>query len=50
MSEHPLVGVVMGSQSDYEVFSSAIEILLVLEIPYEARVLSAHRTPDQLFE
>jgi 5-(carboxyamino)imidazole ribonucleotide mutase len=50
MSEHPLVGVVMGSKSDYEILSAAIEILRVLEIPHEARVLSAHRTPDQLFE
>ncbi len=50
MSEQPLVGVVMGSKSDYEVLSAAIEILRALEIPSEARVLSAHRTPDQLFE
>ena len=51
MSEQqPLVGVVMGSKSDYEILSAAIEILRVLEIPHEARVLSAHRTPDQLFE
>ena len=45
-----MVGVVMGSKSDYEVLSAAIEILRTLEIPCEARVLSAHRTPDQLFE
>jgi 5-(carboxyamino)imidazole ribonucleotide mutase len=45
-----LVGVVMGSKSDYEVLLPAIEILRVLEITCEARVLSAHRTPDQLFE
>lgn len=45
-----MVGVVMGSKSDYEVLLAAIEILRVLEIPHEARVLSAHRTPDQLFE
>lgn len=50
MSKQPLVGVVMGSKSDYEVLLAAIEILRVLEIPHEARVLSAHRTPDQLFE
>jgi 5-(carboxyamino)imidazole ribonucleotide mutase len=50
MSEQPLVGVVMGSKSDYEVLLAAIEILRTLEIPCEARVLSAHRTPDQLFE
>ncbi len=49
MSEQPLVGIVMGSKSDYEVLSAAVEILRALEIPHEARVLSAHRTPDQLF-
>ena len=50
MSDQPLVGVVIGSKSDYEVLLAAIEILRALEIPCEARVLSAHRTPDQLFE
>ncbi len=48
--KHPLVGVVMGSKSDYDVMSAAVEILKVLNIPYEARVVSAHRTPDLLFE
>jgi 5-(carboxyamino)imidazole ribonucleotide mutase len=48
MSEKPLVGVVMGSKSDYEILLAAIEILRALEIPHEARVLSAHRTPDEL--
>jgi len=48
MSEHPLVGIVMGSKSDYEVLLPAVEILKELGIPHEARVLSAHRTPDQL--
>jgi 5-(carboxyamino)imidazole ribonucleotide mutase len=45
-----LLGVVMGSKSDYEVLAPAIEILKELGIPYEARVVSAHRTPDWLFE
>ena len=49
MSEFPLVGIVMGSKSDYEVLSPAVDILRELEISHEARVLSAHRTPDQLF-
>jgi 5-(carboxyamino)imidazole ribonucleotide mutase len=49
MDEKPLVGVVMGSKSDYEVLSAAVEMLQVLGIPYEARVVSAHRTPDLLF-
>ena len=50
MSEQTLVGVVMGSKSDYDVMSAAVEILRELGISCEARVLSAHRTPDQLFE
>ena len=50
MSEQPLVGVVMGSKSDYEVLSAAVEILRALEIPHEARIVSAHRTPDWLFK
>lgn len=50
MSEQPLVGVVMGSRSDYETMSAAVEILRTLEIPHEARIVSAHRTPDWLFE
>jgi 5-(carboxyamino)imidazole ribonucleotide mutase len=49
MSEKPLVGVVMGSKSDYDVLAAAVEVLRVLEIPHEARVVSAHRTPDLLF-
>jgi 5-(carboxyamino)imidazole ribonucleotide mutase len=40
----------MGSKSDYDVLSAAVEILRALEIPHEARVVSAHRTPDRLFE
>ena len=50
MSEKPLVGVVMGSKSDYETLSAAVEILRVLEIPHEAKIVSAHRTPDWLFK
>ena len=50
MSDQPLVGVVMGSQSDYEVLSAAVEILHAFDIPYEARIVSAHRTPDWLFK
>lgn len=50
MSDQPLVGVVMGSKSDYETMSAAVEILRALEIPHEARIVSAHRTPDRLFE
>ena len=50
MSDKPIVGVVMGSKSDYEVLSAAVEILGALEIPHEARVVSAHRMPDWLFK
>jgi len=50
MSKAPLVGVVMGSKSDYDVLAPAIEILKFFDIPHEARVVSAHRTPDWLFE
>jgi len=46
----PLVGVIMGSRSDYESLAPAIEILTELEVPHEARVVSAHRTPDLMFE
>lgn len=46
----PLVGVVMGSASDYDVMAPACEVLHELGIPYEAMVVSAHRTPDWLFE
>lgn len=49
MNEKPLVGVVMGSKSDYEVMSAAVELLRTLEIPYEAKIVSAHRTPDRLY-
>lgn len=45
-----MVAIVMGSKNDYEILSAAVEILSELQIPCEARVLSAHRTPDQLFE
>jgi 5-(carboxyamino)imidazole ribonucleotide mutase len=50
MDARALVGVVMGSKSDYDVLAAAVEMLRELEIPYEARVVSAHRTPDWLFE
>lgn len=49
MSE-PLVGVVMGSDSDWEVMQHAAARLVEFGVPYEARVVSAHRTPDLLFE
>jgi len=47
---HPLVGVIMGSKSDWETMVHAAETLEKLDLPFEVRVVSAHRTPDQLFE
>ncbi|QCJ40756.1 5-(carboxyamino)imidazole ribonucleotide mutase [Bacillus sp. S3] len=44
-----LVGVIMGSKSDWETMKHACEILEQFEIPYEKRVVSAHRTPDLMF-
>jgi 5-(carboxyamino)imidazole ribonucleotide mutase len=46
----PLVGVIMGSKSDWETMAHAVETLERLGIPHEVRVVSAHRTPDLLFE
>jgi 5-(carboxyamino)imidazole ribonucleotide mutase len=46
----PLVGVIMGSQSDWETLSHTAETLEKLGVPFETRVVSAHRTPDLLFE
>ncbi len=46
----PLVGIIMGSSSDWETMRGAAEVLDQLAIPYEVRVVSAHRTPDLLFE
>ncbi|MED4810409.1 5-(carboxyamino)imidazole ribonucleotide mutase [Bacillus atrophaeus] len=46
----PLVGVIMGSTSDWETMKNACDILEELEVPYEKKVVSAHRTPDLMFE
>src|SRR5687767_10091520 len=46
----PLVGVVMGSDSDWDVMEHAVRRLADFGVPYERRVVSAHRTPDLLFE
>lgn len=45
----PLVGVVMGSQSDWPTMKEATDILSALGVPHEARIVSAHRTPDRMF-
>jgi len=49
VSSAPLVGVVMGSSSDWETLRLATEILAEFGVPYEARVVSAHRMPDDMF-
>lgn len=46
----PLVGIIMGSTSDWETMRHTTDTLDTLGIPYEAEVVSAHRTPDKLFQ
>ena len=46
----PLVGIIMGSTSDWETMRHAAETLKSLSVPFETRIVSAHRTPDLLFE
>lgn len=50
MTTSPLVGVIMGSKSDWETMRHAVETLDKLGVPNETKVVSAHRTPDLLFE
>jgi 5-(carboxyamino)imidazole ribonucleotide mutase len=50
MAAPPLVGIIMGSRSDWETMHHAAETLEALGVPFETRVVSAHRTPDLLFE
>src|SRR5436190_1846623 len=49
-TQKPLVGIIMGSQSDWETMQHAATQLNELKVPYEAKVISAHRTPDLLFD
>src|SRR5215472_16866071 len=49
-SKKPLVGVIMGSKSDWETLEHTVDILALLGVPYETGVVSAHRTPDLLFK
>lgn len=49
-SSSPLVGIIMGSRSDWPTMQLAAEMLDQLQVPYETRVVSAHRTPDRLVE
>ena len=50
MAKDPLVAVIMGSKSDWETMRHAVELLDTLGVPNETKVVSAHRTPDLLFE
>jgi 5-(carboxyamino)imidazole ribonucleotide mutase len=50
LASDPLVGVIMGSRSDWETMRGAVDVLDKLGVPSEVRVVSAHRTPDLLFE
>lgn len=50
MSQSPLVSLVMGSQSDWDVLSNAANTLKELNIPHKCEIVSAHRTPDKLFQ
>src|SRR5690349_24655934 len=50
MTDKPLIAIIMGSKSDWETMSHAAETLDALKIPYETKVVSAHRTPDLLFQ
>jgi 5-(carboxyamino)imidazole ribonucleotide mutase len=47
---NPKVGIIMGSQSDWATMKLAADVLEQLGVPYEAKIVSAHRTPDLLFE
>lgn len=46
----PLVGIIMGSQSDWETMKEAADITQTLQVPYETLIVSAHRTPDRLYD
>lgn len=46
----PLVGIIMGSHSDWDTLTHAADTLTTLEVPHEVRIVSAHRTPDLLFD
>lgn len=50
MTRNPIVSLVMGSKSDIDVMNEAVEVLKEFQIPYELRIISAHRTPDKVHE
>ncbi|WP_240006501.1 5-(carboxyamino)imidazole ribonucleotide mutase [Pseudaquidulcibacter saccharophilus] len=47
--QKPLVGIIMGSQSDWETMKEAADILEALNVPHEVKIVSAHRTPERMF-
>ena len=49
-SDTPVVGVIMGSQSDWPIMEKACELLDQLGVAFEARIVSAHRTPQRLYD
>jgi 5-(carboxyamino)imidazole ribonucleotide mutase len=49
-NQNPLVAVIMGSKSDWETMKAAVDVLEELGVPHEAKIVSAHRTPDLMFE
>ncbi|MEM7663348.1 MAG: 5-(carboxyamino)imidazole ribonucleotide mutase [Pseudomonadota bacterium] len=49
-AETPLIGIIMGSQSDWPVMAKAADILVELGVPYDVQIVSAHRTPDRLVD
>ena len=50
MTDHPLVGIIMGSASDWDTMRHAADALTALGVPHEAKVVSAHRTPQRLYD
>ncbi|MHC8492534.1 5-(carboxyamino)imidazole ribonucleotide mutase [Thalassospira sp. SM2505] len=46
----PVIGIIMGSQSDWETMKNAADVLDALNVPYETKIVSAHRTPDRLYD
>jgi 5-(carboxyamino)imidazole ribonucleotide mutase len=50
MKLKPLIGIIMGSDSDYHVMKNAVEICNEFDVPFEIKIVSAHRTPDQMKE
>ena len=50
MAENPKVGIIMGSISDWPTMKHAADVLTELKVPHEAKVVSAHRTPERLYE